>query len=159
MTTERFGVKENEYIPGTVINKYIKSYAAEFGIDKLVRCNSKVTVAEHHDEGGWTLTVEAKTEDGEKTYKVFTKRLIVATGLTSDAFLPHYEGQESFGKPIFHTKQFKENAETVKTAKTVTVLGAGKSAYDAVYAYVTAGVTVNWVIRCEFCQHSQARHC
>ncbi|KAK4215819.1 hypothetical protein QBC37DRAFT_418222 [Rhypophila decipiens] len=147
MTTERFGVKEKEHIPGTVVNTYMKAYASEFGIDKLLRFNSKVTVAEHHDEGGWTLTVEKKDQDGEDTYKLFTRRLVVATGLTSDPFMPHYKGQEEFGGPIFHTKQFKDHADTVKTAKSVTILGAGKSGYDAAYAYATAGATVNWVIR------------
>lgn len=151
MTTERFGVKEREHIPGTVVNTYLKAYAAEFGIDKLIRFNTKVTVADHQEEGGWILTAQTTTQDGTKTSTLFARRLIIASGLTSDPFMPHYKGQETFGGPIFHTKEFKQNGDTVKTAKSVTILGGTKSGYDAAYAYATAGVTVNWVIRCMLC--------
>ncbi|EEH33191.2 hypothetical protein PAAG_04244 [Paracoccidioides lutzii Pb01] len=73
--------------------------------------------------------------------------LILATGLTSEAFLPHFDGQETFGGPIFHIKDFPQNKATLGTAKSVTILGATKSAWDAAYAYSTAGVKVNWIIR------------
>lgn len=56
-------------------------------------------------------------------------------------------GSETFGAPLFHTKNFLEHEDTLKTAKTVTVLGGAKSAWDAAYAYATAGATVNLVIR------------
>ena len=81
------------------------------------------------------------------TRKLFTRRLSLATGRTSDPFLPHFAGQEDFGGRIFHGKQFLENRDTLQTAKAVTVFGASKSAWDAVYAYATAGVQVNWIIR------------
>ncbi len=51
---------------------------------------------------------------------------------------------------IFHSKHFRQNSDTLQTGKSVTVLGGSKFAWDAVYAYATAGVHVNWVIRCEY---------
>jgi cation diffusion facilitator CzcD-associated flavoprotein CzcO len=146
MDTETFGVKTNEHIPGPVINRYLKAYAAKFGIADFVRLQTKVSVAEHQDtaDGGWVLTVvDAKQQES----KLFTRRLILATGRTSDPFLPHFAGQETFGGRVFHGKQFLENRDTLQTAKAVTVFGASKSAWDAVYAYATAGVKVNWIIR------------
>jgi cation diffusion facilitator CzcD-associated flavoprotein CzcO len=153
MDTETFGVKTNEHIPGTVVNRYLKAYAAKFGIADFIRLQTKVSVAEHQGtaEGGWVLTVvDAKQQES----KLFARRLVLATGRTSDPFLPHFAGQETFGGRVFHGKQFLENRDTLQTAKAVTVFGASKSAWDAVYAYATAGVKVNWIIRRMCCsQH------
>jgi len=147
MDSERFGIKPGQYISGDIINTYLKAYASHFGIDNLVRLHSKVLAAEHHDDagGGWTLTVAGS--DGES--QVFTRRLVIATGLTSEPFLPRFEGQDSFGGPIFHGKHFLQNRATLETAKDVTIFGATKFSWDAVYSYAQAGVKVNWVIRCE----------
>ncbi|KAI2629910.1 FAD/NAD(P)-binding domain-containing protein [Hypoxylon sp. NC1633] len=145
MNPDDFDVKVGEHITGKAVNAYLKSYAAHFGIGDLIRLEHKVIVVEHQDtsEGGWFLT--AATPTGES--KIFARRLIIATGLTSEAFLPHFEGQETFGGKLFHSKDFQKNSDTVKTAKAVTVFGATKSAWDAVYAYAVAGVKVNWIIR------------
>ncbi|KAI1385183.1 FAD/NAD(P)-binding domain-containing protein [Hypoxylon trugodes] len=146
MDTPTFGVKTGEHMPGEVINNYLKAYAARFGITNMIRLNTKVLVAEHQDtvEGGWMLTV---APPGQPPIKVFARRAIFATGLTSEPFLPHFAGQETFGGRIFHGKQFKQNSDTLETAKRVTIFGATKFAWDAVYAYATAGVKVDWVIR------------
>ncbi|GJN81789.1 hypothetical protein PLIIFM63780_005325 [Purpureocillium lilacinum] len=145
MDSERFGIKPGQYISGDIINTYLKAYASHFGIDNLVRLHSKVLAAEHHDDagGGWTLTVAGS--DGES--QVFTRRLVIATGLTSEPFLSRFEGQDSFGGPIFHGKHFLQNRATLETAKDVTIFGATKFSWDAVYSYAQAGVKVNWVIR------------
>ncbi|ROT39960.1 FAD/NAD(P)-binding domain-containing protein [Sodiomyces alkalinus F11] len=148
MDPDTFDIKPGQHLPGHTINKYLKAYAAEFGISNLIRLNTKVTVAEHQEEtaeGGWVLTVVSG--DPAKETKVFARRLIVATGLTSEAFLPHFEGQETFGGRIFHGKHFLQNKDTIEPGKTVAVFGGTKFAFDAVYAYASAGVKVNWVIR------------
>ncbi|KAL1960895.1 hypothetical protein VTO42DRAFT_5878 [Malbranchea cinnamomea] len=146
MDTETFGVNPGEHIPGKVVNTYLKAYAARFEITDLIRLETKVLVAEHQGtaEGGWILTI-ANLKQGES--KVFARKLVIATGLTSEPFLPHFEGQETFGGPVFHQKDFLKYSDTLQSAKSVTVFGASKFSWDAVYAYAVAGVTVNWVIR------------
>ena len=150
MDTARFGVKPREHIPGYVINKYLKAYASEFGIADLIRFNTKVTTAEHQDgtEGGWILTVATKGQEGTVTTQLYARRMILATGLTSEPFLPHFKGQEEYGGRIFHSKHFLDNSDTLQTAKSVTVFGATKFGWDAVYSYARAGIKVNWIIRC-----------
>ncbi|OTA99896.1 hypothetical protein M426DRAFT_66913 [Hypoxylon sp. CI-4A] len=145
MNPERFGVNPGQHIPGEVVNRYLQAYADEFGITDFVRLETKVLTAEHEDtaEGGWTLTV--KPLHGAET-KVFARRLIIATGLLSEPFMPHFDGQEQFGGKLFHSQDFPLHNDTLK-AKSVTVFGAGKSGWDAVYRYATAGVKVHWVIR------------
>ncbi|KAI0100794.1 hypothetical protein GGR51DRAFT_345255 [Nemania sp. FL0031] len=147
MSPERFDVKVGKHMSGQAINTYLKAYAVESGISDLIRLNTKVVSAEHQEtkDGGWVLTLDTPSPGAAK--KVFAKRLILATGLTSEPFLPHFQGQEVFGGRIFHGKDFQQNSDTLKTAKAATVFGATKFAWDAVYAYATAGVKVNWVIR------------
>ena len=154
MTTARFGVKAGNYIPGEVVHEYHQAYAAEFGIVEHIRLQTKVLSAEHLDgaEGGWILTTassDASDKRGQKLVKA--RRLIVATGITSEAFLPHFQGQETFGGRVFHGKYFQQNRDTLKTAKSAVVLGGHKFAWDAAYAYATAGVETHMVIRGESC--------
>ncbi|KAK8100529.1 hypothetical protein PG999_010903 [Apiospora kogelbergensis] len=146
MDTATFGVETGRHIPGVVVNKYLKAYAEEFGLADCIRLKTKVWTAEHRDggTGGWNLAVE---ESNGNATKVLARRLIVASGLTSEPFLPHFEGQETYGGRIFHSKHFKQNSETLHTARNATVFGGTKFAWDAVYAYATAGVAVDWVIR------------
>lgn len=153
MDSKRFNVKPGSHIPGEVVHEYLCAYAAEFGIAKHIRLQTRVLFAEHQDtaEGGWILTIvsSADGERPEQEQKVGARRLIISTGLTSDAFLPHFEGQETFGGRIFHGKHFQQNRDTLETAKSVVVFGGTKFAWDAAYAYATAGVQTHMVIRCE----------
>ena len=92
---------------------------------------------------GWKLT----TSSGESFESLETKRIIIATGLTSQPNFPQYPGAETFEVPYFHAKDFCRNGETVKTANEVVVVGGAKSAYDVAYAYAAEGVKVHLVIR------------
>ncbi len=154
MDEARFGVKPGRHPSGQAIYAYHKAYAEHFGFSGLVRTNTRVLSAEHHPEGGWTLAVVSNFDVLKPDYslpqsRIFARRLIVATGLTSEPFMPHFEGQEGFDAPLFHPRDFLQNAHTINpaTTKRVTVLGGTKFAWDAVYAYASKGVKVDWVIR------------
>jgi cation diffusion facilitator CzcD-associated flavoprotein CzcO len=152
MTTAQFHVQPGKHIPGTVLHDYLKAYAAKFGIAEHIRLRTRVLSAEHQDaaEGGWVLTTATSNADENHEQKrIKARRLIVATGLTSEPFLPHFEGQETFGGRIFHGKHFQQNRDTLDTAKSAVVLGGSKFAWDAAYAYATAGVQTHMIIRCE----------
>ncbi|EGO59251.1 hypothetical protein NEUTE1DRAFT_39453 [Neurospora tetrasperma FGSC 2508] len=149
MSPELFGVEPGEYMTGPVMHKYLSSYAEAFGIKDKIRLRHTVLEAAHQDgvEGGWVLTVES-SDEGMTKKKVFAKKMVMATGLTSEAFLPDFKGRETFGAPLFHSKELKKYEGTLKgETKAVTVLGGTKSAWDAVYAYASKGIKVNWVIR------------
>jgi cation diffusion facilitator CzcD-associated flavoprotein CzcO len=152
MDTTRFNVKTDAHIPGEVIHDYLQAYAAEFGIAERIRLRTKVLSAEHQDttEGGWVLTTTSSdADDKQEPKRVRARRLIIATGLTSEAFLPRFDGQETFGGRVFHGKHFQQNRDTLDTAKSAVVFGGTKFAWDAAYAYATAGVQTHMVIRCE----------
>lgn len=141
MDEKNWGVKAGEHIPGQVLHDYLTKYAEKFGVLQRVRLNCKVESVERGEKGGWLLTTS------HQTGSIYARKLVVATGMTSQAFLPTFEGQESFEAPLFHSKDFLQHEDTLETAKRVTILGGTKSAWDAVYAYASKGIEVNWVIR------------
>ncbi|TQV97029.1 flavin-binding monooxygenase-like family protein [Cordyceps javanica] len=139
-----------DHIPGETVNAYLKAYAIHFGIDGFIQFNTKVIIAEHQEEtieGGWVLTLESTGDKAAPLRKIFTRRLITATGVSSDPILPTFTGQDEFEGPIFHAIDFPRYANTLKTAKSAAVYGVGKFAWDVAYSYAMAGVPVNWVIR------------
>lgn len=161
MDTATYGVKAGEHIPGAVLHRYLRDYAEKAGVYSRIQFETKVVSAEQvGGEGeGWLLTVEKGFSDRDalKTRQVLAKKLIVATGVTSDPFLPRFSGEESFGAPLFHTSALREHQGTLETAKTVAVFGGTKSAWDAVYAYATRGVKVEWIIRGMYALISQVK--
>lgn len=126
-----------------MVHEYLFRYAEKFEIADKIWFKHKVVSVEHQDEGGWIITAEA----GDHIIKLGAAKLIVATGLSSEEFLPRFDGEETFNSPIVHTKYFPKYSDTLDTAKSVTVLGGTKSAWDVVYAYASKGVRVDWVIR------------
>ncbi|KAH6896364.1 dimethylaniline monooxygenase (N-oxide forming) [Coprinopsis sp. MPI-PUGE-AT-0042] len=146
MDTATFGVKPGEHIPGTVVHKYLTSFAHEFGVYSRTRLNTRVDSAEENlKTGNWTLNTR-NTLTGEEAL-LHTKKLIVATGLTSEPHLPTFKGKAEFNAPIFHSKDFRDQADTLTTIRNIVFLGGAKSMWDAAYAYASAGVSVDIIIR------------
>ncbi|EFY87148.1 Flavin-binding monooxygenase-like family protein [Metarhizium acridum CQMa 102] len=145
MESGKFGAQPGQHIPARAVHEYLKSYAEKFGLVPLIRLETRVLSAEHQEaaEGGWILTLQCHGE----TLTMFARRLIVASGFTSEPNLIRFVGDESFGGRIFHGRDFHHNADTVKCAQRPTVYGSTKYAWDAVYAYAAAGAEVHWVIR------------
>lgn len=153
MVPEEFGIEKGQHIPGHVVHEYLCRYAEKFGLADKIRLKHTVVSVEHRDQGGWIITTEAEGQ----TITIDSAKIVVATGLSSEEFLPKFDGEETFGSPILHSKHFPKYAHTIDTAKSVTVLGGPKSAWDAVYAYASRGVRVNWVIRGTFKSSSARR--
>lgn len=144
MESGKFGAEPGRHIPGRAVHEYLKSYAAKFDLTSLIRLNTKVITAEHQEiDGGWIITTQ---HNGEKA-EISTRKLIVATGLTSEPNLATFVGQDKFGGRIFHGRDFPQNRDTISAGRAVTVYGSTKFAWDAVYAYATAGTEVHWIIR------------
>ncbi|KAH7012968.1 hypothetical protein EDB80DRAFT_834684 [Ilyonectria destructans] len=144
MLSHKFGVAPWQHIPGTNLHNYLVKFAEHFGLTPRVRFNTKVEVVEQGDDDTWILTLQEK---GAASVKVKTSKLVVATGMTGNPNLPAIPGAAEFEAPIFHAKDFLQHSDLLDTAKNVVVYGGAKSAWDAVYAYASSGVSVDWVIR------------
>jgi cation diffusion facilitator CzcD-associated flavoprotein CzcO len=143
-----FQVRQGQHIPGDVVHDYLSKFTKHFDLEKLIRCKSRVTRASFDDQSGtWSLNME--TVDTGKPHTITAKKVIIATGLTSDPFVPYIPGSETFQAPIFHQKQLPQHADALlsSSCSSVTVYGGAKSAYDVVYLFASRGIKVNWVIR------------
>ena len=138
-----YGVQPGEHIPGPVLHRYLTDFAMKFGVYSRTRFNTKVESIEPVETGGWRL----KFFPDAAEQSLETKKVIIATGLTSQPNFPQYPGAEIFDAPYFHVKEFCRNSETVKTADEVVVIGGAKSAFDTAYAYAVEGGKVHLVIR------------
>lgn len=146
MVEEVYGVKAGQHVPGATLHRYLTDFAKHFGIFERLRFNTKVDSVEPNSVG-WLLKV-TPTVGEQKQHSIETKKIILATGLTSEPNLPKYRGQETFTKPFFHAKDFCQRAETVKNSKNVVVVGGGKSACDVAYAFAEeGGAQVDLIIR------------
>ncbi|KAL4786003.1 hypothetical protein BJX76DRAFT_346599 [Aspergillus varians] len=146
---DSFGVKHGAHIPGHVVQRYLERYAAHFNIAESIRLNCRVTVVEHNNDTSWTVTYVDSTTGEDVKVTVHAHKLILATGITSRPYLPHIAGQETFNRPLFHTVDMPIHIKSTmqQPQNRIAVLGATKSAWDAVYTAATAGAQVDWIIR------------
>ena len=139
-----YGLTENDHIPGSVVYEYLNAFAERYNLTSRIRLNAFVENAEYRGQDGWELRV-IHGEQG--SFGVHAKKLVVATGLTSDPVMPQLPGMETFGKPLFHTKEWAARAEDISGAATVAVLGSSKSAMDVANFNAARGAKVHWIIR------------
>ncbi|KAI9735598.1 MAG: hypothetical protein M1834_001614 [Cirrosporium novae-zelandiae] len=145
MDEATYGVKPGQHIPGNILHQYLTDYAEKFGVLPRIRFQSKVETVEKKHDGGWLLTIKM-CDENSKT-QIMTQKLIVATGLASEPFLPDFKGKGKFDAPFFHCRDFLGHADTLKTARRVAVLGGTKSAWDDAYAYATENISVDLIVR------------
>ena len=143
MDEETYGVKEREHIPGMILHRYLTDFAKQHGVFERTRFNHKLESITPQKDDTWVLEVL----NTNTPKKIHTKKVILATGLTSMPNMPIYKGQETFGSPLFHAKDFHRERETLKTSKNAVIIGGAKSAYDVAWAYCDAGVQSDLVIR------------
>ncbi|KAH8703035.1 putative dimethylaniline monooxygenase [Talaromyces proteolyticus] len=144
MSEDVYGVKSGQHIPAETLHRYLSDLATKFGIAERTRFNMTTTQIESRPDDTWFVTMVSKQEQEEVLH---SKKLIVATGLTSQPNLPTYAGQETFTPAFFHAKDFCARGDILHTAKKAAVVGAGKSSFDVAYAFATSGAKVDLIIR------------
>ncbi|RAR00106.1 flavin-binding monooxygenase-like protein [Stemphylium lycopersici] len=137
----------DDHIPGEHVNRYLHSYAETFSLLKHVRLNTSVESAVDRGSTGWMLTVSQHTESSERKYQIAAAKLVVATGLTSEPFMPTLHGKETFAAPIYHSSQFARAEHGLGDFKRVALLSGAKFSWDIAYMYASTGIQVDWIIR------------
>lgn len=146
MSTKGFDLAD-DHIPGEHVNEYLHEYAQKFGLLPSMRLNSAVKSAADNGPAGWTLTVLQQHSPSTKEYSITARKLVLATGLTSEPFMPTLVGKENFSAPIYHSSAFAKASHGLDTFKRVVLLSGAKFSWDIACAYASAGVQVDWVIR------------
>lgn len=145
LVPEKYGVAGVGHIPGAVVHSYFCDVADHFGIMPCLLLRRRVARATV-DGCRWTVRVECVDGSGEAE-DIVTRRLVIATGLTSTPSIPHLPGSDNFAGLMLHSKQLKEKAHALAQCKNVVVLGANKSAWDVCYRAARSGAQVHMVIR------------
>ncbi|KAH8732071.1 hypothetical protein GQ44DRAFT_801010 [Phaeosphaeriaceae sp. PMI808] len=146
MNTEGFNLAD-DHIPGEHVNQYLHEYAKEYDLGRHIRCQCRVTSAVDEGSTGWTLSIKKDADSARMNYLIKAKRLIVATGLTSEPYIPMMEGKHSFDAPIYHTSELARAENGLGSFKKVVLLSGAKFSWDIACAYASAGIQVDWVIR------------
>lgn len=135
------GDKSDPRVTGEMIHTYMQTYANEHDLMRRIRFNTFVDGVQEA-ESGWTL----KFRDSAETLR--TKKLLVATGVTSIPQMPLYSDNDQ-SIPAIHSRDLGQSFDRLKSPdiKKVAVVGAAKSAYDAVYLLLSMGKEVIWYVR------------
>ncbi|KAL5361192.1 hypothetical protein BJX96DRAFT_176009 [Aspergillus floccosus] len=130
------GRPDNHLVSGAMIQQYLEDFAINSGIMPHIRFNSWVEKAERCPRG-WRLKVNGRF--------IEAKKMVIATGVTSVPNETPFEVEQ--GAMVSHSRDIATNLNDLKTTEHVVVVGAAKSAYDAVYLLCSLGKQVTWIIR------------
>ena len=149
--SENIGTYGN-LVPSQALREYLENFARNEEIIDKIHFNTRVKKVKKlgttEDPHGWEIYVQNSNQVADGTPDYICDKLIVATGLTSEEFIPNIPGIETTSLPVIHSKYLGKNYEKVvgNTSK-ITVYGGGKSALDVVYLGAKLGKKVDWVIR------------
>jgi 4-hydroxyacetophenone monooxygenase len=91
-----------------------------------VRWNTEVLAAEWNDDDGmWNVAL--RPGDGQ-TSTIRTRALITAVGQLNRAYIPEFDGAETFKGPSFHSAAWDHSIDVI--GKRVALIGAGASGFQ-----------------------------
>lgn len=125
---------------------YLENYATHFNVSPLYnRCVELATFDENTKK--WNLKVKntGSAGDSEDFEEYSTKFLVVATGETTDAYIPEIEGLSGFKGDILHSTEFKNGEKFAK--KNVLVVGSGNSGMEISLDLADFGANTSIVVR------------
>lgn len=136
------GATESDLVTGEMIHRYLEKYAVDHDLLRRIQFDTFVERAER-SVNGWRL----KFKDSDEILE--TKKLMVATGVTSIPNMPAQVQANRAAIPVIHSKDLGTSYQTLQSneIQRVVVVGAAKSAYDAVYLMLSMGKKVTWIIR------------
>ncbi|KAG7402325.1 Flavin-containing monooxygenase FMO GS-OX1 [Phytophthora boehmeriae] len=101
---------------------YLKSYAAHFHVDEVIRLNSSVTRVYKDENSAWKICVSSPDRGH---YEEAVDRLVVCNGHFSKPFYSTVTGIENFRGTIEHSKTYRAPGPYV--GKNVLIVGRGPS--------------------------------
>jgi cation diffusion facilitator CzcD-associated flavoprotein CzcO len=131
---------------GPAILKYIRETAADFGADKKIRYNHRVTRAEWSSESvRWT--VEAERGPDKETVRFTCNFLYLCTGYYDyeSGYTPEWPAVDRFKGKIVHPQKWPEDLDYA--GKRVVVIGSGATAVTLVPAMAEKAAHVTMLQR------------
>ena len=127
------------------MHQYLCDYADHFKVREHIRLDVRVEHAECLGSDGWRITTRDRSL--QKDSMILAKKLVIATGLTSKPSVPQFRGREHYEGLFMHAKDMAAQDSQLIKARSIVVLGGGKSSYDACYSYASRGIKVHMIVR------------
>ncbi|KAK4499079.1 hypothetical protein PRZ48_009591 [Zasmidium cellare] len=146
MDASLVGSQPGAHIPGEGVHRYFCEAVRYFDLERFLLLQTKVETATLRDDDLWQLSLSSISSPTSKSTMI-ARKLVIATGLTSEPFMPLFEGQESFQGLRIHSKELKPRAEDLSKCQNVVVIGGNKSAWDVCYSVARRGGKAHMVMR------------
>lgn len=130
------------YVPKEQFLKYLDDYVSHFRITPLYRRTVELAV---YDEGAKRWRVKAKNGESGEVEEYAGRFLVVATGETTDPFVPEVEGLSGFPGKVIHSTGFKSGKGF--EGEHVLVVGSGNSGMEIALDLVNHGARTSIVVR------------
>ena len=132
------------------VTKYLEDY-----LDTHVYCGRSLRdrvvlnfPVSHIEKDSDIWIIHRKAKEGQPARCFKARKLMIATGMTSEPNMPILPEQEGYEGLILHQRDFgRSSVLSTPFINQVAIIGAGKSAADMVYAAAKAGKAVSWIIR------------
>ncbi|KAL6968417.1 indole-3-pyruvate monooxygenase [Sarracenia purpurea var. burkii] len=122
--------------------QYLDDYVSRFNISPL---HNRLVESADYDEVTKKWVVKARKVGSDEIEQYSGRFLVVATGETSDEFVPEVEGVRSFGGEVIHSTKYKSGEKYVN--KSVLVVGAGNSGMEIALDLSNHGAKTSIVVR------------
>lgn len=130
------------YISKDKFLQYLEDYVSHFKINPLY--HRTVDVAEY-DQDSQKWKVKAMNKVCGEIEEYDGRFLVVATGETSDPFIPEIEGLKSFTGKVIHSTEYKNGKEFKD--EHVLVVGSGNSGMEIALDLINHGAKTSIVVR------------
>ncbi|KAK2364608.1 putative indole-3-pyruvate monooxygenase YUCCA10 [Trifolium repens] len=130
------------YISKEKFLQYLEDYVSHFKINPLYH---RTVESAEYDEGSEKWKVKAMNKDSGEVEEYDGKFLVVASGETSDPFVPEIEGLKSFPGKVIHSTGFKNGKEFKD--EHVLVVGSGNSGMEIALDLINNGAKTSIVVR------------
>lgn len=131
---------------GPTIRQYIEETAAQFGIDKKIRYQHSVCLANWSSkECLWTIEAEIGPERERRSFTCGFLLMCSGYYQYAEGYAPHWPGEEQFEGQIVHPQHWPEHLDY--SGKRVVVIGSGATAVTLVPALAERAAHVTMLQR------------
>src|SRR5690606_31518540 len=135
------------YASHKVLLTYFQEFAYHFALTAPVQFQTKLSSLDPLSDGGWQLTAQKLSNEGEPTTEAPITaeydHVILANGILAEPNIPEFKGE--FTGEIMHTSLYK-GADQLR-GKRVLIIGAGNSGCDIAVDAVHHAVSIDMSVR------------
>ncbi|KAJ4955507.1 hypothetical protein NE237_012290 [Protea cynaroides] len=130
------------FVPRKQFIEYLDNYVTQFKVNPIY--NRSIESATY-DKTAAKWVVKAKNLQTYEVEEYGSRFLVVATGETTDPFVPEIEGMESFSGEVLHSTEYKTGVPFAH--KNVLVVGCGNSGMEIAYDLSNFGAKTSIIVR------------